>query len=65
MLSLARERKFEAVDRENYHHRAAWRVLEGVHTAAFVEGTKILAEFKQDLTLRAPRTRRQIEVKVT
>jgi HSP20 family protein len=73
VLTLRGERKFEeAVDRENYHrierkYGEFWRVFT---LPGFVEGTKILAEFKQGiLTVTLPKNAsaipRQIEVKVT
>jgi len=72
VLTLRGERKFEeAVDRENYHrierkYGEFWRVFT---LPGFVEGTKILAEFKQGiLTVTLPKNAsaipRQIEVKV-
>lgn len=73
VLTLRGERKFEeAVDRENYHrierkYGEFWRVFT---MPTFVEGPKILAEFKKGiLTVTLPKnasaTPRQIEVKVT
>ena len=73
VLTLRGERKFEeAVARENYHrierkYGEFWRVFT---LPAFVEGAKILAEFKQGiLTVTLPKnasaTTRQVEVKVT
>jgi HSP20 family protein len=73
VLTLRGERKFEdKVERENYHRieRQYGEFLRSFTLPPFVEGSKILAEFKDGLlTVTLPKneaaTPKQIEVKVT
>ena len=72
VLTLRGERKFEeAVNRENYHRieRSYGEFMRSFTLPAFVEGSKVLAEFKEGmLTVTLPKNAaaipRQIEVKV-
>ena len=72
VLTLRGERKFEeAVNRENYHRieREYGEFTRNFTLPTFVEGTKVLAEFKEGmLTITLPKNAaaipRQIEVKV-
>ena len=72
VLTLRGERKFEGpVDREHYHRieRKYGEFMRIFTLPTFVEGTKVLAEFKEGmLTVRLPKNAsaipRQIEVKV-
>jgi len=73
VLTLRGERKFEEkVDRENYHRieRHYGEFMRSFTLPTFVEGNKILAEFKDGmLMVTLPKneavTPKQIEVKVT
>ncbi len=72
VLTLRGERKFEqTVNRENYHRieRKYGEFMRIFTLPTFVEGTKVLAEFKEGmLTVTLPKNKaaipRQIEVKV-
>lgn len=72
VLTLRGERKFEeAVNRENYHRieRKYGEFMRIFTLPTFVEGSKVLAEFKEGmLTVKLPKNKeampRQIEVKV-
>lgn len=72
VLTLRGERKFEeAVNRENYHRieRKYGEFIRIFTLPAFVEGSKVVAEFKEGmLTVTLPKNKealpRQIEVKV-
>ncbi len=72
VLTVRGERKFEeAVNRENYHRieREYGEFTRNFTLPTFVEGTKVLAEFKEGmLTITLPKNAaaipRQIEVKV-
>lgn len=72
VLTVRGERKFEAaVNRENYHRieRKYGEFMRSFTLPTFVEGTKVLAEFKDGvLTITLPKNEaalsRQIEVKV-
>jgi HSP20 family protein len=72
VLALRGERKFEEkVDRENYHRieRKYGEFMRTFTLPTFVEGTKVLAEFKEGmLTVTLPKNEkalpRQIEVKI-
>jgi HSP20 family protein len=72
VLTLRGERKFaEAVSRENYHRieRVYGEFMRNFTLPTFVEGSKVLAEFKEGmLTITLPKNKeampRQIEVKV-
>jgi HSP20 family protein len=72
VLTLRGERKFETVvDRENYHRieRKYGDFIRVFNLPAFVEGSKVAAEFKEGvLTVTLPKNKaaipRQIEVKV-
>ena len=72
VLTLRGERKFEeAVNRENYHRieRKYGEFMRVFTLPTFVEGRKVLAEFKEGmLTVKLPKNKeampRQIEVKV-
>jgi HSP20 family protein len=72
VLTVRGERKFEAaVDRDNYHRieRKYGEFMRSFTLPTFVEGTKVLAEFKDGvLTIKLPKNKaalpRQIEVKV-
>lgn len=72
VLTLRGERKFEEkVNRENYHRieRKYGEFLRIFTMPAFVEGSKVVAEFKEGmLTVTLPKNKealpRQIEVKV-
>jgi HSP20 family protein len=73
VLTLRGERKFEAkVERENYHRveRSYGEFLRSFALPSFIEGKKILAEFKHGvLTVTLPKnetaTPKQIEVKIS
>lgn len=72
VLSLRGERKFEErVDRDNYHRveRKYGEFMRSFTLPAFVEGSKVGAEFKEGmLTMTLPKNveaiPKQIEVKV-
>jgi HSP20 family protein len=72
VLTVRGERKFEAaVNRDNYHRieRKYGEFLRSFTLPTFVEGTNVLAEFKDGvLTITLPKNKaalpRQIEVKV-
>ena len=72
VLTVRGERRFDTtVDRENYHRveRKYGEFVRSFTLPTFVEGTKVLAEFKEGvLTITLPKDKkaipRQIEVKV-
>ena len=72
VLTVRGERRFDTtVNRENYHRveRKYGEFVRSFSLPTFVEGTKVLAEFKEGvLTITLPKNKnaipRQIEVKV-